>query len=289
MLLSAMTLALAGGCVSQSERDNLQTLYRKSQEQVVDLKAQLEEARARMSAMQGTPHTTVTADPQLRAQLAAVTQQRDQLAGQIRALEARIRAAARAPIQLPPEIDAALRQLAEQHSEVMTYDPGAGMVKLRSDLTFALGSANVSEAARKTLGDLGAVLQGVVGQGYEIRVVGHTDNVPIRKPSTKVQHPTNWHLSVHRAIAVKDVLAGAGISNVRLGVAGHGEHRPMAANAARGGNEANRRVEIYIVPNTYNPTFTPTEAPIIEAPSVGASETPAVQPEPDNTPPAAFK
>lgn len=265
MLTLAVLMMSAFGCVSQHERDNLQTLYRKSREQVIDLKAQLEDSRAQIDALRNAPPPV---DNMTAAKLAQVTGQRDQLVDHIKMLEARIREAAKAPIQLPPEIDQALTDLARQHAELMTYDQGAGMVQLRSDLTFSLGSAKVSDQANKSLGDLAAVLGKVVGQGYEIRVVGHTDNVPIRRAATRTQHPTNWHLSVHRAIAVKDALQSAGVPPVRLTVAGHGEYRPIAANGSKG-NEANRRVEIYIVPNTYTPKFptTPAQTPAAKAPA----------------------
>ena len=84
------------------------------------------------------------------------------------------------------------------------------------------------------------------GSGYIARIVGHTDNVPIGRPETKAKHPTNWHLSVHRAIAVKDLLTRTGVDPSRMSVAGYGEHRPIAPNSAKG-NDLNRRVEIYLV------------------------------------------
>ena len=61
------------GCVSQKQADDLQTLYRRSQEQVIDLKAQLEECNKRVVAMSSTPtpqpQTQIVQDPNLIAQL----------------------------------------------------------------------------------------------------------------------------------------------------------------------------------------------------------------------------
>lgn len=288
LLTLAVLMTISFGCVSQTERDNLQTLNRKGQEQIVELKVQLEDARAQIDILRNAPPPV---DTMSATKLAQVIAQRDQLAGQIKMLEASIREAAKAPIQLPPEIDQALTDLAKQHAQLMTYDQGAGMVQLRSDLTFALGSAKISDKASKSLGDLAAVLGQVVEQGYEIRVVGHTDNVPIRRATTRAQHPTNWHLSVHRAIAVKDAMQSAGVPPVRLTVAGHGEHRPLAPNGVKG-NDANRRVEIYIVPNTYTPKFTPAASAPDAAPATGnvagatvdstpaTPDTPEIAPEP---------
>jgi len=71
----------------------------------------------------------------------------------------------------------------------------------------------------------------------------------IGRPATRQKHPTNWHLSAHRAIAVEKVLAQAGMNEIRLAVMGMGEFRPIEPNKPnQEGNPRNRRVEIYIVP-----------------------------------------
>ena len=78
-------------------------------------------------------------------------------------------------------------------------------------------------------------------------MVGHTDNMPISKPDTRAKHPTNMHLSTHRAISVRDALVADGITANRVQVAGYGEFRPVAENGTRG-SATNRRVEIFLTP-----------------------------------------
>jgi len=60
------------------------------------------------------------------------------------------------------------------------------------------------------------------------------------------------YLSVHRAVAIKKVMEKAGLAAARIGVMGFGEYHPIAPNKSSGGknrgNQANRRVEIWIVP-----------------------------------------
>ena len=109
----------------------------------------------------------------------------------------------------------------------------------------------------------------------EVRVVGHTDNVPIRRSSTAAQHPTNIHLSAHRSISVRDALVGDGIDANRFMVAGYGEFRPIAANGARG-SEMNRRVELFLVPmptveavTTRSNTSAPSPAKTVNATEEG--------------------
>ena len=57
---------------------------------------------------------------------------------------------------------------------------------------------------------------------FDLVVAGHTDDVPIKKAATKAKHPTNWHLSVHRAISVANVKVTSG------GLTTAGLHKPQS-------------------------------------------------------------
>ena len=235
------------GCVAQSEYDQLLTTYRKTQEQVVELRAQLEEANARIAALESEGSENRAMAMELEAAIA----ERDRLRAALADAEAQLREMGQAEpgvVVLDPETDSQLEELASANPDLMTYVPELGMVKLRSDLTFALGSAEVSERATRSLGQLANVVNTGAASRYALRVVGHTDNVPIRNPATRAKHPTNWHLSVHRAISVRGVLDQAGVAPERTYVAGYGPYRPVVANPASGGAEANRRVEIFLKP-----------------------------------------
>ena len=240
VLLAAILITGMSGCVAQREADDLRTLYRKSQEQVIELQTQLEECYARNAALQEEADKP---DPAMLLRLEQALEERDHLKQALADAEAQLRNAERSPI-LPPELDSALEELAQINPSLMSYDAGRGMVKFRSDLTFASGSAEVNQQAGDSMSKLATVLKSKAALPYEIRIVGHTDNVPIKY--SKAKHPTNWHLSVHRAIAVKDVLEKSGVPAVRMGVAGYGEYRPLTPNGPSGA-EANRRVEIFLV------------------------------------------
>ena len=149
---------------------------------------------------------------------------------------------------LPAPLDERLQAWVGEHSELVEYDRQRGMVKFKTDLLFAKGSDEVSTNAKGTLGKFAEIVKGAAAARFHIYIVGHTDDIPIGSVTRK-RHPTNWYLSVHRAVSVKDVLAAAGVPDVRMGVMGFGEHHPIAANAPKKrGNPQNRRVEIWIVP-----------------------------------------
>ena len=247
VVVVAMTLASVG-CVGQQGYDDLLVRYRTCEEQLIELSAQVEERDVQIAEMQ---RTMDAAKSSLSDELALLRQERDKLSAQLSQAEQKIQELADAPPVVevahvvPVEVDSALRELAQMQPELMTYDAEQGMVKLRSDMTFALGSTDVKQAGVSALGQLAGIINIPAAAQYEVRVVGHTDNVPINRVREK--HPTNWHLSVHRAIAVKDVLQQSGVSATRLGVSGYGEYRPLAQNGPKG-NRANRRVEIFLVP-----------------------------------------
>lgn len=282
----AITLAMAAtGCVSQRHADDLQTVSRKQREQIVELRVQLEEKQAQVDALQDQLGTR---DTSTLSRLQRAEAERDRFAQALKDAEAQLRSIGSGPI-LEPALDSALMKLARSNSGLMTYDAERGMVKFASDLTFALGSADVNPDAAKSLGKLAEIMRTPAGKGYGVYVVGHTDNVPIRKAQTRAMHPTNWHLSVHRAIAVKDALVAAGVPESVAGVAGYAEHRPVAANA-RGGSEANRRVEVYLVKQ--NHATEAVGATHAEPDPGGAEEAAAVaapEPEPEPQPEPAVE
>jgi len=150
--------------------------------------------------------------------------------------------------KLPAQLHDAIKQFADANPSLVGYDAARGTVKWNADLLFALGSDVVKQTSIESLNAFTNIMKSPSAAGFEVVVVGHTDNVPIVREATKVKHPTNWHLSAHRAISVASVLRSNGYDPRRIGVMGVGEYRPIADNSTPAGASQNRRVEIYIVP-----------------------------------------
>ncbi len=149
---------------------------------------------------------------------------------------------------LPVELSTMLEDFAKKQPDLVTYDASRGIVKFRSDLLFDTGSDTVAASGAEAVKALCAILNSAEGKKFDIIVAGHTDDIPILKAETRAKHPTNWHLSVHRAIAVLNLMENNSIESKRLSARGFGEFRPLMENKPnRGGNPQNRRVEIYIV------------------------------------------
>jgi len=149
-----------------------------------------------------------------------------------------------------PEIPADTRnrlQAFAQQTKGLEFDAARGVSKFSSDICFDEGKAIVKPEAQKLLKAFAEIFKSPAAKDLHLLIVGHTDDQPIEKPETRRLHPTNWHLSVHRAISVLDVLMAAGIEPARMGVAGYGEFQPIEVGVDETVRQKNRRVEIFVV------------------------------------------
>lgn len=244
MLLSLMVWSLTG-CVAQEEYRKCVRRNEIQLDRIRELEAGQEAERLRADKIlqefelyqtrQGYDLEKVAA---LEAALAAKQAIIEQLSSQI------------GKIPLPIELSNALADWANQTgSDLVSYDVENGVVRFKSDLLFEKGSDTVQATVQPQLSEFTKIMNTTAAQDFDVLIVGHTDDIPIKKPDTRAKHPTNWHLSVHRSISVELILAKEGMSPSRLAVMGFGEYRPIESNkAGNKGNPVNRRVEIYIVP-----------------------------------------
>lgn len=149
---------------------------------------------------------------------------------------------------LTPALEAAAADAFRDIEGVSTGrgDHGEFVVTMDQAILFPSGSAAVSAAGTKTLERLAAILKRDFA-GREIRVEGHTDNVPPKR--VKDRYPSNWELSAARAAAVlRSLLASGAAEPGRCSLAGHADQKPVAGNGSEEGRRKNRRVEIMILP-----------------------------------------
>jgi chemotaxis protein MotB len=155
------------------------------------------------------------------------------------------------PSALPQAVTNELQAFANQNSDIVDFDSARGIVKFKSDVTFAPGSAEVTPKAKEVIGRFSQILNSPAASGYELIVAGHTDNTNVVNPATiQAGHKNNWYLSAHRAIAVGNELTSHRVNPQRMGVTGYADQRPIASNASESGKAQNRRVEVLILPST---------------------------------------
>jgi outer membrane protein OmpA-like peptidoglycan-associated protein len=113
-------------------------------------------------------------------------------------------------------------------------------LNMPGNVTFATDSSDLKPAFFSVLSSVGKVLNEF--DQTVVEVAGHTD-------STGSQNH-NQGLSERRAATVAQFLQSQGLSGQRFITVGMGENRPVADNGNSLGREANRRVEITMVPIT---------------------------------------
>lgn len=171
----------------------------------------------------------------LRASVEQMEQALQELAARKAAAEARVAQFNDLLARFKPLIDAG-------RLRVKMVD-GRMVVELPTDILFGSGRADLSPEGQAALAEVGAVLASIPERRFQVE--GHTDDVPIRTE----RFPSNWELAAARAITVVNTLAKAGLSPDRLSAASYASYRPTVPNDTPEGREANRRIEIVVVPD----------------------------------------
>lgn len=129
---------------------------------------------------------------------------------------------------------------------VLDTHPDSLSINLSEKILFDSGATEVKSAGLEILRRLGGVLVNL--QGHDIRIEGHTDNVPISS-RLREKFSSNWELSAVRAASVLHFLQEqVGLPGQSLAAVGHGEFRPVADNATPEGRSLNRRIRILLKP-----------------------------------------
>jgi outer membrane protein OmpA-like peptidoglycan-associated protein len=109
-------------------------------------------------------------------------------------------------------------------------------LEIPSDISFAVGSANVDANFKRVLDTFSTGL--VQNPASTVTIIGHTDS----SGSDAVNNP----LSLKRANSVRDYLGTKGVASSRISTEGRGSREPLVANDTKANMAKNRRVEIYV-------------------------------------------
>jgi chemotaxis protein MotB len=118
------------------------------------------------------------------------------------------------------------------------------IISLREAGFFTSGSATPQPESLPVLREIAAVL----GQTpYDLRIEGHTDNLPIHNS----EFDSNWELSSARSTRLARIFLNTGaIPPQRISASGYAEFHPVATNATAAGRAQNRRVDLVVMPRT---------------------------------------
>lgn len=134
-----------------------------------------------------------------------------------------------------------LRQILEGRSDVRVV--GDRFV-FQSEVLFAPGQASISAEGEAELAKLAQAVVELESEippdvSWVLRIDGHTD----KRPISNATFPSNWELSVARAISVAKFLAAQGVSETHLLPAGRGEFSPIDPADTDEAYQRNRRIE----------------------------------------------
>jgi chemotaxis protein MotB len=178
------------------------------------------------------------------------------------------------PIRVPKESrlrDAALQSLKDLKAEGEGTGGGQSLGKLKRNIEVLVGAEALKGRVQTRMDGRGLIISlgeggffdsgsdmikpaglalldtiatSLVSVGNQLRVEGHTDNIPIRNS----KFPSNWELSTARATAIVAYVIGKfGFEPTRFSAAGYAEFRPVASNDTAEGRARNRRVDIVVL------------------------------------------
>ena len=118
------------------------------------------------------------------------------------------------------------------------------VISLREAGFFDSGSATPKP---ETLNTLRQVADSLAQTPYDLRIEGHTDNIPIHTE----EFDSNWELSSARATRIARLLLDLNaISPERISAAGYAEFHPVTSNDTAAGRAENRRIDLVVLPRT---------------------------------------
>jgi len=156
-----------------------------------------------------------------------------------------------APAKVKEDLERTRRQMEQllsdkiaQHTVSIKMGRDGLVISLREAGFFSSGSATPQPEALPTLRQVAAALGRTP---YDMRIEGHTDNIPIHN----ALFDSNWELSSARATQIARMFLNLGaIAPEKLSAAGFAEFHPVASNDTAEGRSQNRRIDLVILPRT---------------------------------------
>ena len=292
-LLPAVLSCACVACVSAGTHEELKQRYDKAQgqlsEQGVEIESLSQELRGAQEQLNQL-HADLAASKEREVQLGeekeALTAEAERLRAELSEVQEQLASMVHDRAKLTSttkQLTDALRQLSERKAqadarvaefrsllarfkelidagklEVRIVD-GRMVMALPTDVLFASGSAELSKDGAAAVTQVATVLASMRDRRFQVE--GHTDNVPIHT----ARYPSNWELSVDRALGVVKAMLQAKMSPKRISAAGFGENHPVASNETEQGRKKNRRIEVVLQPDlSMLPGYDELEAIVIQ-------------------------
>ena len=255
---SAALIVLAAGAVwyfmdkrcreLEAERDQLRAQNEAFTREMARLDAEFARLRFEADTLATRRDSLASEGDAIRRQRDALAGERDAVVGERNTIAGERDSLRKAAAETASHYDLLVSQLSQEvdqgHLKIKQYR-NMLTVDVADKIFFDSGTAEIKETGMAVLKKVGAAL--ALYPEKVIRVVGHTDNVPLTKLAQTV-FATNWELSVARATTVVRFLQDeCGIAPERMVAAGRGPYQPVAPNKTEAGRQKNRRIEIMLL------------------------------------------
>jgi chemotaxis protein MotB len=146
--------------------------------------------------------------------------------------------------QIRRELQQTLSNQVAQHTVSIQMGRDGLVISLREAGFFDSGSATPKPG---TLATLRQIAERLGRTPYDLRIEGHTDNIPIHT----AEFDSNWELSSARATGIARLFLDLhALPADRLSAAGYAEFHPLASNDTPEGRAQNRRVDLVVLPRS---------------------------------------
>ncbi|MEH6526609.1 MAG: peptidoglycan -binding protein [Sneathiella sp.] len=224
----------------------LQTLYLQTQDKLTEEEALSAAAASQVALLNVQINSLRTELAKLNQALEASEVKDVEQQAQIADLGSRLNQALAQKVQ---ELQQYRSEFFGKLREVLKNRPGISIVGDRfvfqSEVLFGEGQAQLGPQGRQDMAKFAATLLGISKDipkdiDWILRVDGHTDSQPINT----ARFPSNWELSMARALSVTKFLISQGIPANRLAPTGFGEFQPIDDREDEIGYLRNRRIEL---------------------------------------------
>ncbi len=263
LMIGAVALLSASGCVSTKKYQSLQADYSSlqgklnavSQEgetcksnlgaanvQIASLQDQLRSERSHLQSLQAALDKCLTSTSEGNVNISKLVDEINASNKYIQQLVASKNKSDSLNMVLTNNLTRSLSREEMQDVDVQVLK-GVVYISLSDNMLYKSGSYEISDKANETLSKIAKIIMDY--KDFEVLIEGNTDNVPIAKPNIR----NNWDLSALRASSVVQALqTNFGVDPKRLTAGGRGEYNPVASNDTPDGKTRNRRTQIIITP-----------------------------------------
>jgi len=254
-LISLVSVLIVVGCVSTGKYQKMEAGKNQEIANLQQEKAAVDQQKSTLEKQKGDLEQQKAA---LEQQKSGLEQQVAQLQNQVGSLEQEKTSLTASKEQTQKQYESLVQGLSKEveqgQLQVRQYKNMLA-VDLAEQIFFDSGKATLKKGGKDVLKKVGEALK--TYENKIIRVVGHTDNVPVAK-SLQSTFPTNWELSVARATNVVRYLQEVGVPPERMVPSGRAEFDPVASNDTPEGRQKNRRIEILLLDKSLVSEMTPT-------------------------------